>query len=63
MQSSLDIVANLGTETQSIVGGGDTVNVIRKKHLENKVSFLSTGGGAMLDYLQDGTLPGIEVLN
>lgn len=62
VQSTLDIVANFGPETQSIVGGGDTVTVIRKENLENKVSFLSTGGGAMLEYLQQGTLPGINAL-
>lgn len=62
MESSLGIVANLGPNTQSIVGGGDTVTVIRKEHLEDKISFLSTGGGAMLEYLQNGTLVGIEVL-
>ena len=62
MQSTLDIVANLGTQTHTIVGGGDTVTVIRKEKLENKITFLSTGGGAMLEYLQDGTLPGIEIL-
>jgi phosphoglycerate kinase len=62
MQSTVDIVTNLGTQTQSIVGGGDTVTVIRKEHFENKISFLSTGGGAMLEYLEQGTLPGIDVL-
>ena len=62
MQSTLDIVSNLGSTTHTIVGGGDTVTVIRKEKLENKITFLSTGGGAMLEYLQDGTLPGIEIL-
>jgi phosphoglycerate kinase len=62
MQSTIDIVVNLGPNTQSIVGGGDTVTVIRKGHLENKISFLSTGGGAMLEYLQNGTLVGITAL-
>lgn len=62
MQSTIDIVANLGTQTHTIVGGGDTVTVIRKKHLENKITFLSTGGGAMLEYLQQGTLVGLDVL-
>lgn len=63
VQSSLDIIANFGPETQSIVGGGDTVTVIRKENLENKISFLSTGGGAMLEYLQQGTLPGMSSLH
>lgn len=62
MQSTIDIITNLGTHTHTIVGGGDTVTVIRKKHLENKITFLSTGGGAMLEYLQNGTLIGLSSL-
>jgi phosphoglycerate kinase len=61
-KSTIDIIENLGPKTDSIVGGGDTVTVIRKEHLENNISFLSTGGGAMLEYLQQGTLCGIDVL-
>jgi len=61
-QSTIDIVTNLGAQTHSIVGGGDTVTVIRKEHSEDKISFLSTGGGAMLEYLQNGTLVGIDAL-
>jgi phosphoglycerate kinase len=63
MQSMIDIVANLGLNTQSIVGGGDTVTVIRKENLQDRISFISTGGGAMLEYLQNGTLVGITALN
>lgn len=59
MQSTVDIVNSLGKQTKSIVGGGDTVTVIRKEHLEDRVSFLSTGGGAMLDYLQNGNIVGL----
>ncbi len=46
----------------SIVGGGDAVRFIRGLGLENKFSYVSTGGGAMLDYLANETLPGIEAL-
>jgi len=46
----------------SIVGGGDTVVFIRKLGLEKKFKYVSTGGGAMLDYLANETLPGIEAL-
>jgi phosphoglycerate kinase len=49
-------------EAQSIVGGGDTLASINKLGLNNKFSFISTGGGAMLDYLVNETLPGIEAL-
>ena len=50
------------TKTESIVGGGDTVALVSKLKLENKLSFVSTGGGATLEYLTKGTLPGIEAL-
>jgi len=46
----------------SLIGGGDTVAAIRELGLEDQFTFLSTGGGAMLDYLVDGNLPGVEVL-
>ncbi len=46
----------------SIVGGGDTVAVINKLGLLSNFSFVSTGGSAMLQYLSNGTLPGIEAL-
>lgn len=46
----------------SLVGGGDTLAAIAEQHLEDKFSFISTGGGAMLDFLAKGTLPGLEVL-
>ena len=46
----------------SIVGGGDTAAFIKKLKLEKKINYISTGGGAMLEYLANETLPGIEVL-
>jgi len=46
----------------SIVGGGDTLAaLLKKEHLE-KITHLSTGGGAMLELIEKGTLPGIEAL-
>ncbi len=45
-----------------VLGGGDTVAAIRKVHLEKNFDFISTGGGAMLEFLAKGTLPGIEAL-
>ena len=50
------------SKAESIIGGGDTVSLINKMNMENKFSFVSTGGGAMLDFLVDGTLPGIKML-
>lgn len=45
-----------------IVGGGDTVGYLDKLGLLSKFSFVSTGGGAMLEFLAKGTLPGIEAI-
>ncbi len=47
----------------SVAGGGDTVSFFRKKKLEEKFDFLSTGGGAALYYLTKGTLPALEAVN
>ncbi|MEK7650741.1 MAG: phosphoglycerate kinase [Patescibacteria group bacterium] len=46
----------------SVVGGGDTIAALEKLNLFDKFGFVSTGGGAMLDFLATGTLPGIEAL-
>lgn len=50
-------------ELTSILGGGDTVASIAKLGIERDYSFVSTGGGAMLDYLANETLPAAEALN
>jgi len=47
---------------KTVVGGGDTIATIAELKLEDKFTFVSTGGGAMLEYLAKGTLPGIESL-
>ena len=46
----------------SIVGGGDSVAAIKRFNLQKKVSYISTGGGAMLSYLEGEELPGIAAL-
>lgn len=46
----------------SVVGGGDTIASIENLGLLPRFSFVSTGGGAMLDFLAEGTLPGIAAL-
>ncbi|VAW12631.1 Phosphoglycerate kinase [hydrothermal vent metagenome] len=50
------------SEAKTIIGGGDTLTVAFNLKLHNKFTFVSTGGGAMLDFLADGKLPGIEAI-
>lgn len=62
-QSSFTIADALArSNATTIVGGGDTVTALYERDALNKISFVSTAGGAMLEYLAQGTLPGIEAL-
>ena len=55
------LIAESGAKT--VVGGGDTLATIAELKIEDKFTFVSTAGGAMLDFLANGTLPGIECLD
>jgi phosphoglycerate kinase len=46
----------------SLIGGGDSVAAINKYNLGDQVSYVSTGGGALLEYIESGSLPGVEAI-
>ena len=63
-KGTLEVAKFIATlKTTSIIGGGDTAAAIVKFKLEDKMSHISTGGGASLEFLEGKTLPGIAALS
>ncbi|MCK9379103.1 MAG: phosphoglycerate kinase [Candidatus Moranbacteria bacterium] len=56
----LDAVAN--SKAFTLTGGGESVEVLEEKGMTDEISFVSTGGGAMLEFLSGEPMPGLEVL-
>lgn len=61
-QAALAIAEATKNGAYSLIGGGDSVAAINKYHLADKVSYVSTGGGALLEYIEQGSLPGVKAI-
>jgi phosphoglycerate kinase len=63
---TIEIAKAIAAATQkgafSLVGGGDSVAAVNKYKLNDQVSHVSTGGGAMLEYIEGKVLPGVAAV-
>ena len=59
-KSMADAIAN--SDAFSVAGGGDTINSIQKFGVTDKISYISTGGGAFLEFVEGKKLPAVEIL-
>jgi phosphoglycerate kinase len=56
-------MAIANTKAFTLAGGGDTIAAVQKYDIEDKVSYISTGGGAFLEFLEGKELPAVAILN
>lgn len=61
-QAANSIVEATKNGAFTLIGGGDSVAAINKYNLADKVSYVSTGGGALLEYIEQGSLPGVRAI-
>lgn len=63
-QGTLEVAKAMGEcPGFNVIGGGDSVAAVTQMGLEDKIDHVSTGGGASLEYLENGSLPGVDALD